>query len=555
MCIVKLYHVFANACSFLNLAQHRFASHCCETLFLQAAPIATQELTAPLGEQQSTTEDGEVYVSMENLFLYTLNELEGNLGYLMTDPFASHTLRVLLVVLSGKPLADANTASLLQSKKKENISKTVRNSNSAETRDSSRVVPDSFQIALDKMISDTIIQLDTTYLRSLACHPVGNPVLQLLLELELSRSGKQKAKEEDSLFRKLLPDDPSEEGTETASFVNHLLYDPVGSRLLEVIVRFSPGKTFKALYRSLFQDRLGTIAKNETAGFVVIKILERLNKEDLQQAAEQLCPQIRLLIERQRTSVIKVLIERCRIRQVDTASISQALVEAYGEEPSERLSKMLRLNMVNTDGMAEDRKKQLEILDSGKVHGSLLAQCMLEVPDTLRELITEGLLAMDVPALLTLSKDRTGSRVLQNALICSDQNIKFRRVLIQRFLGHMAELASDTIASHVIDSFWVATNGLFFIRERLAAELLSSESILRESIPGRAVWRNWKMDIYKTKKYQWISDAKEKDGAPKTGLELARERFAKGGRSKDGSSKRNITISTGANGILVQGKV
>ena len=520
--------------------------------------MVTQELTAPLEEQRSTTENGDIYVSMENLFLYTLNELESNLGYLMTDPFASHTLRVLLVVLSGKSLADASTTSIIQSKKKENIFNTVRNSNSAEARESSRIVPDSFHIALDKMISGTITQLDTTYLRALACHPVGNPVLQLLLELELSRTGKQKAKEEGSLFRKLLPDDPSKEGTDTASFINHLLYDSVGSRLLEVIVRFAPGKTFKALYRGLFQDKLGIIAKNETAGFVVIKILERLNKEDLQQGMELLCPQMKLLVGRQRTSVIKVLIERCRVRQVDTVPISLALVEAYGEEPAERLSKMLRMTTGNTDGMAEDRKKQLEVQDSGKAHGSLLAQSMLEAPDTLHELITEGLLAMDVPGLLSLSKDRTGSRVLQNALTCSDPDLKFRRVLIQRFFGHMAELASDTIASHVIDTFWAATSGLTFVRERIAGELLPNEPLLRESIPGRAVWRNWKMDIYKTKKHQWISHAKEKDGAAKTGIELARERFAassKGGRPKSRPVKAETSISTGANGVLVQGRV
>lgn len=511
---------------------------------------------APLEEQRSTTESGEPYVSMENLFLYTLNELEGNLGYLMTDPFASHTIRVLLVVLSGKPVADTNTTSLLQSKKKENISKTVRNSNPAETKESSRTVPDSFHEALEKMISGTITQLDTTYLRALACHPVGNPVIQLLLELELSRSGKQKAKEESSLFRKLLPDDPSEEGTDTVPFVNHLLYDSVGSRLLEVIVRLAPGKTFKALYRGLFQDKLGTIAKNETAGFVVIKILERLNKEDLQRALEQICPQIDLLVERQRTSIIKMLIERCRIRQVDTAPISQALVEAYGKEPAERLSRMLRLNMVNTDGMAEDRKKQVESQDSGKAHGSLLAQSMLEAPDTLRELVTEGLFTMDIQGLIGLSKDRTGSRVLQSALISPGQDMKFRRVLIQRFFGHMAELASDTIASHVVDSFWATTSGLTFIRERIAGELLTNEPLLRESISGRAVWRNWKMDIYKTKKSQWISNAKEKDGAAKTGIELARERFAASAKRVQPKSRSSQPkISTGANGILVQGKV
>ena len=514
---------------------------------------------APLEEQNPTTESGEVYVSMENLFLYTLNELEGNLGYLMTDPFASHTLRILLVVLSGKPLVDANTKSLLQSKKKENIFKTVRNSNPAETRASSRVLPDSFLVALDKMISGTVTQLDTTYLRALACHPVGNPVLQMFLELEFSRTGKQKAKEKNSLFRKLLPEDPSQEGTDTISFITHLLYDPIGSRLLEVIVRLAPGKTFKALYHGLFQGKLGNIAKHATAGFVVIKILERLNKEDLQQAVEQLCPHIGLLIERQRTSVVKMLIERCRVRQVDTAPISLALAEAYGKDPAARLSRMLRLNSVNTDGMAEDRRKQVEIQDSGKVHGSLLAQTMLEASDPVRELVIEGLLAMDMPTLIDLSKDRTGSRVLQSALTSSDQDLKFRRVLMQRFFGHMADLASDTIASHVIDSFWASTAGFTFIRERIADELLTHEVSLRESIAGRAVWRNWKMDTYKTKKHQWMSEAKERDGTKNTAIELARERFAaasrRGGRPQGRTTKSKSKFSTGANGISVPGKV
>ena len=63
----------------------------------------------------------EIYVSMEHLFLLTLNDLDGNLSYLMTDKHASHVLRVLLVVLSGQPLANTSTTSLLQSRKKEKV--------------------------------------------------------------------------------------------------------------------------------------------------------------------------------------------------------------------------------------------------------------------------------------------------------------------------------------------------------------------------------------------------------------------------------------------------
>lgn len=537
--------------SFLHLVQHRFASHCCEALFLKAAPIVTTELMAP-PEEAPNSSSGDVYVSMENLFIYTVDELQGNLGYLMTDQFASHPLRNLLVILSGMPLAALETASLMQSKKKEHVSVTGGATKSAEEKPYPRTMPEAFQAVVDKMIIGTVAGLDTTNLRTLAMHPITNPVLQLLLQLELTRSGKQSAKDTKSLFRKLLPDDPPEEGTDSAGFINSLTYDTVGSRLLEVIVTQAPGKTFKALYKSSFDRKLGTLAKNEVAAFVVIKIIERLNKEDLQNAVDQLCPQIDTLIKRSRTAVIKTLIERCRVRQLDTQPISLAIQKVYGEQSADMLTTMLKVNTTPTDGLAEDRRMQLEAKDSAKVHGSLLVQCMLEALGPLRELITDGLLAMEAPALIAVAKDRTASRVLQSALTCSEQSPKFRRMLIPRLYDYVEDLATDTVASHVIDSLWQASEGLAFIREKIANELARHETILRASVSGRAVWRNWKMDVYRTRKHEWLNDAKGQGTKPKSGLELARERAVlkkKTPNHQQKGSKLKAQVPTSANRI------
>ena len=558
--------MYLTSISFLNLVQHRFASHCCEALFLQAAPVVNQELMAPLDEGKRNQESGDIYVSMENLFLYTLNELEGNLGFLMSDRFASHSLRILLVVLSGMPLTAVASSSVLQSKKKEHVSVTGRKQMTTEARSEARIVPDSYHTALDKMMAGAVAGLDTTYLRALATHPIANPVLQLLLELELTRSGKQSAKDSKSLFRKLIPNDLLEEGTESASFINHLIYDTVGSRLLEVIILKAPGKTFKSLYKNSFKDKIGTLAKNEVAAFVVIKIIERLNTEDLVTAQEEICPQIDTLIKRSRTSVIKTLIQRCRVRKVDATSILTGLKQAYGEGPSEQLISMLRVNTEPAEGMAEDRRRQLDFKDSAKAHGSLLAQCMLEAPDSLREFVCDGLLAMETRFLITIAKDLTASRVLQTALIRPEQAPKFRRILIPQLYGQIGELAVDPVASHVIDSMWEATNGLTFIRERIANELAQHESALRGSMPGRAVWRNWKMDVYKTRRNEWLNDAKgpsqdkHKDKFSKTGIELARRRFAASATKQQPSAlKARSDNAPGANSMLggkagIQGK-
>ncbi|KAI9834229.1 MAG: hypothetical protein M1819_003067 [Sarea resinae] len=549
---------------FLHLVQHRFASHCCETLFVQSAPIVTKELTAPLEEDEQKSTGGDVYVTMENLFLYTLNELEGNLGYLMTDRFASHTLRVLLVVLSGQPLAKSSTTSLLQSKKKEKIAITGMDNKPAELSLDKRTVPDSFQIAVDKMITETVSGLDTTYLRALATHPTGNPVLQLLLELELSRHGKAKAKAENSIMRKLLPDDLSEENTESASFINGLLYDPIGSRLLETIIKYAPGKTFKALYRTFLKERLGTLARNEVAGFAAIRALERLSKEDLEQANILLSPKIPVLLELSRTAVVKTLIERCAARGADITSIEEAFADAYGHDAENGLLKTLKL--YEAEHKSDDQSAIAAPKPDGqRLHGSLLVQSMLTVAGPLSGLVFDELLALPRPALLQMAKDPISSHILQISLTSTTSTPAFRRKMIPSFYGLIGELAINPSGSHLVDALWTATQGLLFIRERIAEELKDNETLLRDLYIGRAIWRNWMMDLYKRRKFEWLAKGKATDGEAtnspttkepaKSGIALAREKFAIAKAKKEKLNKSKGSHARDANSVPVTARV
>lgn len=529
-----------NIISFLNLCRHRFASHCCETLFVQSALIVSEELTAPLEDEHEPGKEG-VYVSMENLFLYALNELQGNLGFLMTDPFASHTLRVLLLVFSGRPLDDANAKSLVQSKKKETIITTAPNSRPVELKTNSRIVPGSFGEAANRMISGMIAGLDVNSLRALTTHPLANPILQLSLEIELFHPKRGKDKGASPLLQKLVLNDSQDNFAENESFIKNLAYDTIGSRLLEVIIKQAPKKLFLKVYSSIFKARIGVFAKNDVAGFVVIRLLERLDQTDLKDAAEDLCSQIEPLIERSRTSVITALIENCHVRGVGTEPICNALRRAYGDDPVYRIAKMLKIDSGAMEGLSEDRKARLEKQDTTRVHGSLLAQSMLSTPGPLRQLVVDGLMAMNTEMLILIAKDRAASRTLQSSLAFQDQDLKFRRVMIQRFYTHITDLAVDTIASHVVDMFWTASAGLAFIREQIATELLENEEVLRGSFSGRKIWRNWEMDIYKTKRTAWTFNAREHDGPKKSGIDLARARYANarnGDKSKQPAVKQ-----------------
>jgi len=545
---------------FLNLVQNRFASHCCETLFIQAAPAVSQETTGVKAEAPNTppaSDPDEVIVSMENLFLYTLGELEGNIGFLMMEKYASHVLRVLLVILSGEPL-EKQGKSVTQSKKKEKV--TVSGVVNGDERIlEKRVVPQSFLEALEKVISDSVSGIEPHYLRSLAIHPLGGPTLQLLLKLELSHFGKSRAKDEKSVIHRLLPDNPIAQGTESAILINGLVYDSVGSHLLETIIEHAPGKLFKQIYGDFFKERMGSLARNEIAGYVVGKILERLGKDDLEEAMRQIVDQIPSLVERNRTAPIKTLIERCVAREIDCSPIKAQLETAYAGPHGFEVTRILKLN--EDDGKPRARHGE----SNEKVHGSLLAQTMMTVDGPLGQLVFDSLANLSPELSIQLARDGTASRTLQAALVSRNATVIFRRKMIQQFYGKIGELALDPKASHVVDAIWYGTVGLAFIRERIAEELAENENSLRESQVGRKVWRNWQMDLYKRRRNDWVAQARSTAGnevfqsfpdegqsdaaAPArshrasrhtSAIELARQKFAaaKAAQAKDGKKPK-----------------
>ncbi len=518
---------------FLHLIQHRFASHCCETLFIQSAPIVTQELVADEAGAAKETNDDDVYVSMENLFLYTLNELEGQIGFLLNDRFASHALRVLLIVLSGKSLAQASTKTLLASKKKENITTPGFKSSAEELSLEARAVPDSFKYAIDKFISDTSAILDETSIPVLSCHPTANPALQLLLELELTRTTKKKdlaPQCSGTILEKMLPDPIEAEGSKSAIFLNGLVYEAIGSRLLETLVTYAPGKLFKQIYRAIFKDRIGSLARNEIASYIVVKVLERVSREDLEDAATSIIPQVGNLVERGRVAILKVLLERTAARHAEksTAGLVAALAEAYDNDP-----KTLILQMTKTTAQSEKTEETDEALakaeqarvDPNTLHGSLLAQAMLAIPGPAATLIQESLLAQNLPTILHMACTTTTSHILQVALVPTDpslpsnpgstNNAPFRRKLANKFLADpssIVTLATSKSGSHALDSFWDGTQGLMMLKERICSILAENMGYLRDDWVGRVVLRNWMVEQFQRRKVDWIAKVKEGEG-------------------------------------------
>ena len=560
---------------FISLVTHRFASHCCEKLFLQSAPVVTQELSGeyeqePLPEGEEETEA--MKSSMEDLFLLTLDELEEHLGYLLTDRFGSHAIRALLVILSGRPLDQAGTKSMLQSRKKEYITVEGAAANQSELSSQIRAVPSSFTMAIKKIIDDSTMTMDATALRVLAKHPTGNPTLQLLLELELTmfvkgkeKKEKKKQKKDDeeaeekkeetqsevTLLGMLVPDAPAafaDNTTQAAEFVNSMIYDPIGSRLLETLITHCPGKIFKGLQQHIFGPRIQSLLRNDIACYPAIKVLNRLSREDLADAVEKSLPEMASFVDKGRFNVIRTLFERCHIRNGtdEINALLKALTSAYGNDWKKLVPKLCMLDedvveeeqkpdveMAEEGGEEKEKKKEKEKLQpkfqtqeaKNKAfmlnHGCQLVAALLAIPGQPSKAIQASLAALKPAQVMKMATtSHNTSSILVKALQTPATNPTFHKVLVSSLLPHVYELATSQQGSAVLNEIISlpskpaepnAPAVPFHMKENIISQLANYESELRETWLGRNVWRTWKGDMWSHRRHDWVRWAKETD--------------------------------------------
>lgn len=584
----RLFGAFAG--HFMSLVTHRFAGHCCEKLFLMSAPVVTEEMTGSMGGngdavmeeegEQDGDEEGEateaMKTSMEDLFLLTLDELEAHLSFLLSDRYGSHALRVLLVALSGRPLNQAGTKSLLQGKNKEHITVEGASARVSELSSQMRAVPSSFTTAIPKIIADSTADMDATALRVLAKHPTGNPTLQLLLDLELSLSAKSKGAKikkndneaelqgrEATLLEKLVPGAPasfSDEKSQACEFVNGMLYDPIGSRLLETLITHCPGKIFKGLQANIFGPRIQSLLRNDIASYPAIKVLSRLSKEDLADAVQKSISEITSFVEKGRLNVIKTFFERCSVRNANAelGSLLQALTAACGGNWKHLVPKLCLLDESEPEETKERKFQQPDAKNKTALlsHGSQVASTLLDIPGPTSKAIQTSLLALTPEQLLRMGTSSSPTAaILTKALSVPPQLPHFHKLLVSALLPNVSDLATSQHGNGIVNAI-ISTpskgEGVaavpFHQKENIMAQLERHEKDLRSTWLGRNVWRTWRGDLWTHRRHDWVRWAKETDpeGERVAAMPVPKQKEVEEGRNKKGMKGKGKHEGVGA---------
>ncbi|KAJ1727766.1 Nucleolar protein 9 [Coemansia biformis] len=496
----------------LRLAIHRFSSHTLQTLLLLSAAALEREVR---GEANDFAADAEAdggdsagtvrteIPNFEQLVLGVVEALTPHWAFLMSNEYASHILRVLLLVLSGKPIEDQ--ASSKNSIKSKRSTKYMEDRNGApvghRSLSAQRAVPESFAAALERLLSAANGAMSDIIARGFTCSAVGSPVLQLMLELDADRGALEaQGSLLDKCLMGLISDGAGNENPRRDAAIKMALEDVVGSHFLQKVAETVSPPLFQTLYDRYFGDNLKKLALHPIANFVVQSMFSNAKDgRQLKAMIAQAEPLVHNLLFCRRPGVVRALLDSCVRLGAGYTEIMNALYRGLGASEAVERKELINLLafLITYPEFAKADYYQLPF----SIQGSLIIQSIVQFPGSGHEPLLESYFGQDPERLVSWCKDASGSRIIEAIVSSTHIPPKSKRKVLEGYVGKFVDLAADKYGSHVVDACWAAA-GIEF-KEKIVSELVQADARLQDSPFGRTVLRNCGAEQYKRRADEW----------------------------------------------------
>ncbi|KAF9302125.1 Nucleolar protein 9 [Mortierella antarctica] len=500
--------------NFLKLFTHRFASHVCQTLITLCADSVEREVrsneTKTKEEREVPKEEG-VLLSAEDMILNVCRQTQEEFTALISDPFASHIIRVILYVLAGRTVADDGSGKgNVRSKKSAKYNDANNSKTNAGAFRPTRLVPPSFKEMLHTITSTMMNGLSASIVRSLAVHQVANPVLQLLLEV----LAKDNEEAKDELVDKLLMDitreeEPGHKNNDRDAYVETLLRDQVGSHLLEMIVKVASPALYQKFYTTYFRGRLVKLSFHPIANYVIQQFFVKAKTPvQLEMMVTEVLPEFSNFLKFGRPGVIRAIVEACKNVGACHKEVIKGLCQAFHTNtPIERKEFLhVVLQMETYEQLMERREAQESTKPKFHPQGAVILQLLLQYPEEHSKIVVDSYFAQKEELMYAWTMDPTGSHVIEAFLTSPTLNLKVKRKILKSFMGKYHSMALDKYGGHTVDKCWAVSD--IDMKEKIATELLEHEQALSHSFHGKFILRNCKIDQFKRKKEEWVEREK-----------------------------------------------
>lgn len=511
--LIGIFRLFTN--HFVSLAHHKYSSHVLETLLVRMAGLVEKELA----KTGSMDDD----VTVEHLFISMVQELFPKIEEMVTHQYASHVLRMLILILAGKKLPSAVTANSTLRSKKSKIARKMIEIKDNEDFDRSFATPPSFKDELRKVCKAVSDNRSMKDMRELAIHKIASPVVQLVIQVE------GLVDKERTVWHLVFLNDLQGEDSQESAFVEHLLSDAVGSHFFEAIIKNGGArpKYIERLYKLYMKDRVMKLARRSTTGVYIIQALMfKLRPNEVEFIMDEIIPELSNLVsitENQNVDLGRALIDasisRSNYRRDDIINqlLAKFAPKFNPQNPTEienfdLLENTLSLAL-STLGNTRDDWPTAE-----ERRNALFLEKLIDYDISFLLATWTSFLSMPKERFLQMCSHGVFSHVVESALRMipasvgeSKQNNILRKRLLNLFQGNIVSLACNAYGSHIVDKLWTFTVLMKMYKERFATELNSEANKVKESNYGRLVWKNWSLELFVRRKYDWSQLIKAQD--------------------------------------------
>ncbi|KAJ9051840.1 Nucleolar protein 9 [Entomophthora muscae] len=502
---MKIYLLKVLSEKFLTLVTHRFASHVCQTLLILSAKIIEREtkgIPSVIPEEQK--EGLEELPTMTELIHKIAKTLKGRWSEFSFNPFASHSLRVLVQLLHGSPLEATGKKSVRSKKSKKYMESKSGGEFKMIELTGSHLVPDSFQGLLASISNELVFELSDVVVRSSVLHSNASPLLQLMLLVSHVRGDTDTA---DQFADKLLLGVPSEKEIALGAdklrnaFVLTMLKDSVGSHLFEIILKAVSSAMYSRIYLVYFRRHVMELSLHMISNYAVQALIANVRSSmQLGLILEEIRVDFEKLLRINRIGIIRSVLDGCLATNSCYKEAIKGLAQAYHAETPAQQADFILMVLTSSDYQtfkqrsADFKPKYLE-------QGSFLLQALLSFPEPHNAIVANSLLGQPCDVLLGLAKDQVACHVLDKFLLSSTISIKAKRKLYRAFEGSLHILATDKFGSRILDNLWAIAD--INTKEAMVAEILPHEQLLANNFFGKFVLKNFRVEHFKRKREEW----------------------------------------------------
>lgn len=515
----QLKHIFKSFNGFFyNLSCHKYGSHVIETLLVRATALVEKELLTPSFDSIDTEGDdnGEGFGTMENMFLFMINEYKPHIKVMINHNYSSHVLRLIILILSSKKLPKTNQNNSALRSKRSKIARKMIDIKDNDDFDKMYQTPESFKLELRELIAslfkeftgeeikahpDVSISIVTKF-RALCVDKVASPVIQLIIQVE-------GIFDRDRSFWKLAFNTNDEKNPKEESFMEYLLSDPVGSHFLQSVIGFGRVKNVERLYYLYIRDRIVKLAKRDSTGaFVVQALLEILKAKEVKQILDAIVPELSMLLNSNMnfgTAIIDASIKQDNYKREEV--IEQLIEKYYRRESTEKniLESCLQLSS-STLGNTRDDWPTAE-----ERRRSLFLEKLIDFDGKFLDITIDSMLSLPEERFLQMCFHGVFSHVVEHVLQPQRVNTVKRKRLLNVLCKDVVNLACNAYGSHILDKLWSFTAKLTLYKERIAGAMNQESEKVKNSVYGRQVWKNWNMELYVRKMWDWKMLVKEQE--------------------------------------------